>query len=462
MALGRPGEIQGELMVGWEEMPRSPGQAFYDRLQEVLTVAEFDGFVEEHCSAHYASRRGRPSLPPGRHFRMNLVGFFEGIDSKRGLEWRCSVSLSLRDFLRLSPRGRVPDHSWLSRTRARLPVEVHGPVFDCVLVRLAEHRFVKGERIGVDASTMATNAALRTIVRCDGGETSSQMLQRMAEESGIATPTTDDLGRLDREPKGKKFSNEDWTSPVDPDARVTKMKDGTTHLAYNPEHAVDLDTGAIVTAEVHSANRGNTATLSDMLTAAEARLQLLGQVPSAEEPAEIVADKGYDSRDVFKDLDGGGWKSRIAEKRRPEVCRWRGDNAARRADYNNRARPLPDVAKAVVKLRAELCGRSFALVLDCRGMQRIWLRSRANLHKRYLLHIAGCNLGLSMRLLVGHGTPRQAAATLHAAFGIVLPTENALILVVIIALVADADKDAVLIAVVSERGWETTSSTGCY
>jgi transposase len=451
MALGRQGETQDELMVGWAEMPRSPGHVFYDRLQEVLTTAEFDGFVEAQCAASYASRRGRPSLPPGRYFRMHLVGYFEGIDSERGLEWRCSDSLSLREFLRLAPRERVPDHSWLSRTRARLPVEVHGAVFDWVLARLAEHGLIQGERIGVDASTMEANAALRTIVRRDSGETYRRMLHRMAEESGIATPTADDLVRLDRARKGKKLSNDDWTSPVDPDARITKMKDGTTHLAYKPEHAVDLDTGAIVAAEVHSADRGDTATLPDTLTSAETRLNALGRAPSAEAPAELVADKGYHSRDVLKALDGGGWKSRIAEKRRPDVCRWRGDHAARRAVYNNRARLLSGVAKAALRLRAELVERSFALALDRGGMRRTWLRGRANVHKRYLLHVAGYNLGLIMRRLTGHGTPREAAAARHAAVGIVVLSDDALI-VVVIALADEAADGLVLIALIGARG----------
>jgi transposase len=256
MALGRQGETQGELMVGWAEMPRSPGHVFYDRLQEVPATAGFDGFVEEQSAAHYASRRGRPSLPPGRYFRMHLVGYVEGIAFEHGLEWRCSDSLSLRAFLRLAPRERVPDHSWLSKTRTRLPLEVHGAVFDRVPARLAEHGLIQGERIGVDASTMAADAALRTIVRSDSGETWRRMLHRMAEESGIATPTADDLVRLDRARTGKKLSNDDWTSPVDPDARITRMKDGTTHLAHEPEHAVDLDTAAIVAAEVPRRDQG--------------------------------------------------------------------------------------------------------------------------------------------------------------------------------------------------------------
>src|SRR6476661_7540718 len=226
MALGRQRDRQSEMLVAWSEMPRSPGHVFYDRLQAELTAAGFDSFVEELCTAHYAARRGRPSLPPGRYFRMLLVGYFEGIDSERGLEWRCADSLSLREFLRPGEREPVPDHSWLSRTRARLPLEVHDQVFGWVLKRLAEHGLIKGERIGVDASTIEANAALRTIIRRDSGEGYREMLTRMAQESGIETPTAEDLIRLDRKRKGKKLSNADWESPTDPDARIAKLKDG--------------------------------------------------------------------------------------------------------------------------------------------------------------------------------------------------------------------------------------------
>jgi transposase len=197
MALGRQGERQTELMVGWAELPRSPGHAFYDRLQAVLVEAGFDGFAEGQCAPYYAAKRGRPSIPPGRYFRMHLVGYFEGIDSERGLEWRCSDSLSLRDFLRLGTTEPAPDHSWLSKTRARLPLEVHEAVFAWVLERLAEHGLIRGERIGIDASTMEANAALRAIVRRDTGEDYRAMLERLAKESGIATPTAGDLVRLD-------------------------------------------------------------------------------------------------------------------------------------------------------------------------------------------------------------------------------------------------------------------------
>ena len=291
MALGRQKERQADLMIGWAELPRSPGHAFYDRLQAILVEAGFDGFAEGQCAPYYASKRGRPSLPPGRYFRMHLVGYFEGIDSERGLEWRCADSLSLREFLRLGTTEPVPDHSWLSRTRSRLPLEVHEAVFAWVLERLAEHGLIQGDRIGVDASTMEANAALRAIVRRDSGEGYREMLERLAAESGIATPTAEDLIRLDRKRKGKRLSNAEWSSPTDPEARIAKLEDGRTHLAYKPEHAVDLDTGAIVAAEVHAADRGDTATLPDTLAAAEADLAAVGAAPTSEDPAELVADK---------------------------------------------------------------------------------------------------------------------------------------------------------------------------
>ena len=433
MALGRQGERQVELMVGWAELPRSPGHVFYDRLQAVLVEAGFDGFAEQQCAPYYASKRGRPSLPPGRYFRIHLVGYFEGIDSERGLEWRCADSLSLREFLRLGLSERVPDHSWLSRTRSRLPLEVHAAIFTWVLQRLAEHGLIQGDRIGVDASTMEANAALRAIVRRDSGEGYREMLNRLAKESGIATPTADDLIRLDRNRQGKRLSNQDWTSPTDPQAKIAKLKDGRTRLAYKPEHAVDLDTGAIVAAEIHPANQGDTKTLPGTLAAAEANLAAVDAAPTVEDPAELIADKGYHSRDGLKDLEDGAWKSRIAEKKVWGVHRWRDDDAARRAVYNNRARLRSGVAKEAFKLRAELVERSFALTLDRGGMRRAWLRGCDNLHKRYLVHVAGYNLGLIMRLMIGVGTPREFSARASAHLMLLTTAADTLISILIVA-----------------------------
>ena len=374
MAMGQQKDRQGDLMVSWSEMPRSPGHVFYDRLQLVLIEGGFDGFAEAVCQPYYAARMGAPSVPPGRYFRMHLVGYFEGIDSERGLEWRCSDSLSLREFLLLEMRERVPDHSWLSRTRARLPHEVHTAVFDWVLALIAEAGLVKGERIGVDASTMEANAALRNIVRRDTGEGYRGMLERLAQESGIETPTAEDLA------------------------------------------------------------------------AAEANLEAVDVAPTAEDPAECVTDKGYHSRLVLKALDDGPWKSRISEPKQKGFARWHGDDAARRAVTNNRTRLLSGVAREAFKLRAEIVERSFAHNLDRGGMRRTWLRGRENVHKRYLLHVAGHNLSLLMRQLIGAGTPKEAVAGgIGALF--VLVTPAGAVLVVQIVLIVSEDGETAFAAI---------------
>jgi transposase len=410
MAMGRQGPRQGEMLVTFDELPKSPGHVFYDRLQTVLIEAGFDAFVETLRQPYYAAVMGAPSLPPGRYFRMHLVGDFEGIDSERGLEWRCADSLSLRDFLGLGLRDRVPDPSWLSRSRGRLPLEVHERVFAWVLERLAERGLVKGSRIGVDASTMEANAAMRSIRRRDSGEGYRAMLTRMAEASGVVTPTAAELKQFDRERKGKRLSNAEWASPSDPEARITRLQDGRTRLAYKPEHAVDLDTEAIVAAEIQPADRGDTTTLGDMLEATTRGLDAAGCAPTIERPAELIADKGYHSRAVLKEPDGGPWQTRIAEPKPKAVQRWRGDLDARRAVYGNRARLRSGVGKEALALRAEKVERSFALVLDRGGLRRTHLRARDNVQKRSLVYVAGYNLGLVLRQLIGAGTPKELAA----------------------------------------------------
>ena len=445
MAMRRETGVQGDLVATWGEMPRSPGHAFYDKLQKLLIEAGFDGFVEEICKPYYAPRMGAPSLPPGRYFRMHMVGYFEGIDSERGIVWRCSDSYSLRDFLRLANRDKVPDHSWLSKTRSRLPHEAHEKVFGWVLNLVAERGLVKGERIGVDGSTMEANAALRTIVRRDSGETYRQMLTRMAQESGTETPTIDDLVRLDRKRKGKKLSNEDWTSRTDSDAKIARMKDGTTHLAYKPEHAVDLDTGVIVAAPIHPADEGDTATLDPTLKEAQKSLSALGRAPTSEEPCELVADKGYHSREGLKGLDGGVWKTRIAEPKPANgYLRWHGDEAARQAVYANRYRLKSEVGREAMRRRGEMVERSFAHVLDRGGMRRAWLHGRENIHKRYLVHVAGFNLGILMRALFGYGTPREAGNA-RSALLFVIQIEIALAIV----MIADIDGELAMLVIVA-------------
>ena len=440
MAMRRETGVQDDLVASWAEIPRSPGHAFYDRLQTLLKEAGFDVFVEDTCKPYYAARLGAPSLPPGRYFRMHMIGYFEGIDSERGIVWRCSDSLSLREFLRLASRDKVPDHSWLSKTRCRLPHEVHEKVFAFILQLVADRGLVKGERIGVDGSTMEANAALRTIVRRDSGETYREMLTRMAEESGVATPTIDDLVRLDRKRKGKKLSNEDWSSPSDGDAKIAKMKDGTTHLAYKPEHAVDLDTGVIVAAPIHAADEGDTTTLAPTLEEVGKNLSAVGLAPTPEEPC-----KGYHSRAVVQGLADGPWKTRIAEPLPSQgyLC-WHGDEAARKAVYGNRNRLRSGVGKDAMRKRGEIVERSFAHVLERGGMRRTWLRGRQNVHKRYLIHVAGYNLGILMRALFGAGTPKEAAAIWDAVFIVIYAPDT---ITMVVLAVFDAEVAALIITI---------------
>ena len=446
MAMGRESDRQGDLMVTWAEMPRSPGHVFYDRLQAVLIAGGFDGFVETVCQPYYAPKMGAPSVPPGRYFRMHMVGYFEGIASERGIAWRCSDSMSLRDFLRLENREKVPDHSWLSKTRGRLSHDIHETVFGWVLKLVAEQGLVNGKRIGIDASTMEANAALRTIVRRDDGRTYREMLKQMARESGIETPSADDLVRIDRTRKGKKLSNEEWISRTDPEAKIAKLKDGRTHLAYKPEHAVDLDTGVIVAAVLYPADNGDTRTIESTLATTQNNLAQINAAPTPDKPSELVADKGYHSRAVLKDLNGGAWKTRIAEPKQPGFSRWHGDDKARAAVYANRTRLGSGLGKQAMRRRAEIVERSFAHNLDRGGMRRTWLRGCDNVHKRYLVHVAGHNLGILMRLLIGAGTPREAAA--HALAYVFFFCIDEAVTVVLVA--ASYDGFAVMVMAVAD------------
>src|SRR4051794_12029228 len=394
MAMGRESDRQSDLIATWAEMPRSPGHVFYDRLQEVLIAGGFDGVVEAACQAYYAPKMGAPSVPPGRYFRMHMVGYFEGICSERGIAWRCSDSMSLRDFLRLENREKVPDHSWLSKTRGRLPREIHETVFSWVLKLVAEQGLVKGKRIGIDASTMEANAALRTIVRRDDGRTYREMLTQIARESGIETPSADDLVRIDRTRKGKKLSNEEWISRTDPEAKIAKLKDGRTHLAYKPEHAVDLDPGVIVAGAIHPANNGDTTTIEGTLATTQNNLAQINAAPMPDNPSELIADKGYHSRAVLKDLNGGAWKTRIAEPKQPGFSRLA---RRRQSPCGGLCEPPPPGFRGWQAGDAAAGGNRRAILrhnLDRGGMRRTWLRGRENVHKRYLVHVGGHNLGI--------------------------------------------------------------------
>ena len=385
-------------------------------MQRVLRKGGFDSFIESLCAPYYAARQGRPSIPPGRYFRMHLVGYFEGIDSERGIVWRCADSLSLREFLQLEPEESVPDQSTLSRTRSRLPLEVHDEIFQWVIHAISQAGLIQGKRIGVDSSTMEANAAMRNIVRKDTGEGYNAMLERMGKESGIKTPTRADLVRIDKKRKDKKLSNEDWQSTTDADARIARMKDKTTRMAYKPEHAVDLDTGAIVAAPVYHADRVDTKTVEATLEKAADTLELLEMKPSAANTVEVVADKGYFAKRIIKNLGSMHWKTRISEPEHEYWYSWNGDHECRKAVYANRVRLRSNIGKIAMRKRGELVERSFQHVLDRGGQRRTQLRGLENVQKSYLFAVAGFNLGLLLRKVLGVGTPKRLADRLVGVF----------------------------------------------
>jgi transposase len=426
MSIGKRRETrQQELWVPTVDLTRSPGHPFYERVNRLLGGAGFDAFVEARCAKFYADKMGRPSLAPGVYVRMLLVGYFESLDSERGIAWRCADSLALRNFLGLTLSESPADHSTVSRTRRLIDLETHAEIFGFVLKLLAEHSLISGKTIGIDATTLEANAAMKSIVRRDDGQGYQDFLTALAKESGIETPTREDLARIDRK-RERKGSNDDWVNPHDPDAQITKMKDGSTHLAHKAEHAVDMDSGAVLAVTIQPGATGDTTSVYETLSAATENIVALLQDAkvaekiSPEACAEFVADKGYHSNDTISALATMNTRSYISEPKRG--CRqWHGENKTRDAVYANRRRMNGERGKSLMRRRGEYLERPFAHCLESGGMRRVHLRRCANIAKRYLVHVAACNLGLLMRTLFGNGTPRgsrgrtAAAAALAAA-----------------------------------------------
>jgi transposase len=394
---------QHAMWIATSDLPITAAHPFYERLNRIFDDAGFDAHIETLCTPFYAPTMGRPSLSPGRYFRLLLVGYFEGLDSERAIAWRAADSFALRHFLGLELPEAPPDHSTISRTRRLIDLETHRAVFTWILQRLADSGLVKGQTIGIDATTLEANAALRSIVRRDTGDTYQEFLTQLAQASGIETPTRDDLARLDRK-RTKKGSNDDWTHPHDPDAKIPKMKDHRTHLAHKAEHAVDLETGAVVAVTVQDADEGDTTTSIETLI--EAAEQIETVVPDSDGPDEVVADKGYHSNQVMVDLEAVGVRSYISEPDRGRR-NWEDNPEARDAVYRNRRRIRGARGQRLLRLRGERLERPFAHLYETGRMRRVHLRGHVNILKRVLLHAGALNLGLLMRQLVGIGTPRS-------------------------------------------------------
>jgi transposase len=428
MAMGRRKKRvrQEGLWTPTGALPVGASHPFYQRLNQILDEKKFDEYVETICEDFYAGEVGRPGLSPGIYFRLLMVGYFEGIDSERGIAWRASDSLSIRSFVRIALDESVPDHSTISRTRRLMDVETHQAVFQWVLQVLAEKKLLKGTTIGVDATTLEANAALRSIVRRDTGERYEEFLMRLAKESGVETPTREQLAKLDRR-RLKKGSNDDWTHPHDPDARITKMKDGRTHLAHKAEHAVDMETGAIVAVTLHGADVGDTATIPETVAEAGERItsvvadtrgdETVKQV-STDGPREVVTDKGYHSRALVSELSEWGLRTYCSEPNRGRQ-RWRGQKREQQAVYANRRRIRGERGLRLLRQRGEKLERWNQHLYDRGGMRRLHLRGRENILKRLVVHSGAANLGLLMRKLFGKGTPRGLAGRISAVISAV-------------------------------------------
>jgi len=406
-------ERQEALWYG-SELASAPGHPFYGRLNAVLEKADFDRFCEKSCAGFYHGKLGRPSLPPGLYFRIMMIGFFEGIDSERGIAWRLADSLTLRQFLSIGLDEATPDHVTVSRTRRLIGAETHQRIFAWVLERLAQGGLIKGKTIGVDSTTLEANAAMKSIVRRDTGESYTAYLKRLAEAEGVEAADAAALRRMDRK-RRKKTSNEDWTSPVDAEAEITKLKDGRTALAYKAENAVDMETGAIVAVTTHGGAEADTATVeATVIEAGVAVAELIAEktvqgqyAVHPEGVREVVADKGYHSNEVAVGLAELEIRTYIAEPERGER-NWQGKEAARQAVYANRRRIRGEYGKRMQRRRGEKIERNFAHQFDTGGMDRLWVRGRENVHKKLLIQAAACNLALLMRSLYGTGKPKAA------------------------------------------------------
>ena len=419
MAMGRrKQEHQESLFVTADALPRAPRHVFYERLNRILSEHEFDHFVEDRCRPFYAERQGRPGLAPGVYFRTLFVGYFEGIDSERGMAWRIEDSLSLRSFLGFTLADAPPDHSTLSRTRRLIDVETHEAVFQWMLKVLSCEGLIDGRTVGVDGTFLEANAALRSIVRKDSGESYSDFLTELAKSSGIETPTRSDLAKIDRK-RPKKGSNDDWEHPHDPTAKIVKMKDGSTHLAHKAEHVVDLGEeghGAILAVVRHDANRGDTNTVLESLNEATRHLHETrnhNEASSARVPLkieEVVTDKGYHSNDVLKDFAELDLRTYVSEPDRGRR-NWKGENGteAQAVVYANRRRVRGERGKRLLARRGEFLERTFAHCYETGGMRRLHVRGETNITKRLLIQAATFNLSLVMRKLFKAGTPRGYA-----------------------------------------------------
>jgi transposase len=421
MAMGTRKQRQRQEGLWYRaELAEAPGHPFYQRLNRVLEQSGFDSFCEQQCGEFYHEKLGRPSLVPGVYFRLMLIGFFEGIDSERGIAWRVADSLSLRQFLGFGLDEETPDHVTISRTRRLLDEATHQAVFGWVLRELTRRGLLKGKTIGIDATTLEANAAMKSIVRRDTQESYTEYLRRLAEAEGLGESDAAALRRMDRR-RRKRMCNEEWVNPHDAEAEITRLKDGRTALGYKAEQAVDLESGAIIAVTAHGGTTGDTESIQETLPAAGEAVAEQIATPTAqgkyevnaEGVQEVITDKGYYSGAMLATMAEWGVRSYVAEPKQGRR-KWVGKKEQQAAVYGNRRRIQGARGKALLRRRGEKLERPFAHQFETGAMRRLYVRGKTNVRKKLLLQAAACNLALILRTMVGAGTPRGFTDRLFA------------------------------------------------
>jgi transposase len=411
---------QPEFFIVANQIPKIPKATFYAKLEQTLESFEFSRKVREICAPAYKqSALGRPGIDPVVYLKMMMIGFFENLPSERSIAQRCADSISIREFLGYELDEKTPEHSSFTVIRQRLGAQVFQEIFQLTLEALETHGLLRGKNLGIDSSVIEANASLRALVDRNTGEEYWNYVKKLAQEQGIDPKDEAAVRKFDRNRPGKG-SNEQWKNPHDPDAKIGRKKDGATDMIYKPEVVVDLDTGAVVQAEVHSGDQSDHKEVSTrVLEAQQAMNPALGQAQEDLSIQTLTADKGYYKVQELQGLQEEGIKTVIADcidNRRVDKL----EPGQAQAVKSARRSVQSKYGKELLGRRGMHIERSFAHILDCGGMRRTTLRGWVNLNKRFKLAAAIYNLSQIMRKLFGFGTPRQLEAGMRAFFGLLL------------------------------------------
>ena len=408
---------QGEFWIARQDLARVQASRFYDKLGQTLEEIEFTRKVHRLCAPLYSSEeRGRPPIDPVVYFKMLMVGFLENLSGERAIAARCADSLMIRKFLGYELDEETPHHSSFTIIRQRLSAEVYQAVFDIILEGLRRHGLLRGKNLGIDSSMIEANASLRALQNRNTGEAYWEYVKGLAADAGVDREDTVAVRRFDRQRPGRKTSNEEWVNPNDPDAKVARAKNGASDMLYRPENIVDLDTGAIYSAQVRKADEADTEGLAERVIGAAALVETMRketlaatQKPVPAATATLTGDKGYYCVAELEPIQQSRIKTVISDpinNRRLDKLSSSQQASVRQA----RRSATSKYGKALLRRRGMHIERSFAHILDSGGMRRTTLRGQSNLDKRYKIAAATYNLSQLMRHLFGSGTSKQAAA----------------------------------------------------